>query len=187
MRGKKGNSLIVIENGQISTYLLDDKLVWEVGRPSKDNLPDIRLHSTTVSRKHGRFQNIDGMWFYLDKKGKNGTVYNGKHVTGGIRGRYKPIPLKDGDVLIFGGGEEALITSKTIWTMFSEHIYDERWRVEDTKGLSRIIFSEGEDNTVLENPQKGTIIEKDNGIAIYMGDITYLSGDITVKDGAGDR
>lgn len=183
MRGKKGNSLIVIENGQLSTYMLDDKLVWEVGRPSKDNLPDIRLYSATISRHHGRFQNIDGMWFYLDKKGKNGTVYNGKHITVGIRGRFKPIPMKDKDVLIFGGGEEPLISIKTVWAMFSEHIYDERWRVEDTKGLSKIQFSEDDDITVLDHPQKGTIIEKDNGIAIYMGDITYLSGDITVSSG----
>ena len=64
MNGKKsrnGNQLIVIENGQLSTYTLDDRLVWEVGRASKDNLPDIRLHSETVSRKHGKFQNIDGI------------------------------------------------------------------------------------------------------------------------------
>ena len=70
MLGKKGNSLIVIENGKLTDYRLDDKLVWEVGRPSRDNNPDIILHSVTVSRQHGKFQNIDGMWFYLDKKGK---------------------------------------------------------------------------------------------------------------------
>ncbi|MDD6657104.1 MAG: FHA domain-containing protein [Lachnospiraceae bacterium] len=180
MLGKKGNSLIVIENGQLTSYQLDDKLVWEVGRPSKDNNPDIKLHSTTVSRQHGRFQNLDGMWFYLDKKGKNGTVYNGKHVTPGIRGRVKPITLKNGDILIFGGGEEAIINSKTIWTMFSERRFDERWRVEDTKGLNRLSFTDGNQSTVLAEPVKGTVIEKEEGIAIYMGDITYLIGNIAV-------
>ena len=180
MLGKKGNSLVVIENGQLTSYSLDDKVTWEVGRPSKENIPDIKLHSTTVSRQHGRFQNIDGMWFYVDKKGKNGTDYNGKHVTPGIRGRVKPITLNNGDVLIFGGGEGAVINSKTIWAMFSERRFDERWRVEDTKGLSRLSFTDGNQSTVLANPVKGTIIEKEDGIAIYMGDITYLVGDIAV-------
>lgn len=180
MLGKKGNSLIVIENGQLTTYALDDKLVWEVGRPSKDNIPDIKLHSMTASRHHGRFQLLDGIWFYMDKNGKNGTVYNGKHVTTGIRGRVKPITLKDMDVLIFGGGEEAVINRKTIWAMFSERLFVDRWRVVVTKGYSKLSFSDGTTNTVIENPVKGTVVEKEDGVAIYMGDITYLVGDMTV-------
>ena len=39
MKYRKNNNLIVIENGQISTYLLDDKLQWTVGRISKENHP----------------------------------------------------------------------------------------------------------------------------------------------------
>lgn len=181
MSKKKENVLIVIENGQLSTYALDDKLIWEIGRPSKDNLPDIQLHSTTVSRHHGRIQNQDGVWFYLDKKGKNGTVYNGKHITTGIRGRIKPISLQDGDVLIFGGGDQAVINYKTIWTMFSEETYDERWRIEDTKAWTTLIFSDGHTETRLETPQKGMVIKQENGMAIYMGDITYLAGEIAVN------
>lgn len=180
MIGKKSNNLVVIENGQLSSYFLDDRLSWEVGRESKDNLPDIRLHSTTVSRQHGRFQNIDGIWFYLDKMGKNGTVYNGRHITPGLGGRVKPILMKDGDILIFGGGEEPVINCKTIWAMFSERLIDERWRVEDTKGLRKLSFTDGNRSTIYNEPVKGTVVEKDNGIAIYMGDITYLAGDIRV-------
>lgn len=180
MLGKKGNSLVVIENGQLTTYSLDDRVTWEVGRPSKESMPDIKLHSTTVSRQHGHFQNMDGIWFYVDRMGKNGTVYNGKHVTPGLRGRVKPITMNNGDILIFGGGENPVINSKTIWAMFSERKFDERWRVEDTKGLSRLSFTDGNQSTVYEEPVKGTVVEKENGIAIYMGDITYLVGDIAV-------
>ena len=180
MHSKKGNSLVVIENGQLTSYSLDDKLLWEVGRPSKENIPDIKLHSSTVSRKHGRLQNKDGIWFYVDRLGKNGTVYNEKHITSGISGKIKPIMMKDGDVLIFGGGEEAVINSKTVWAMFSESSFDENWRVEDTKGISKLEFTDGKASTIYEEPAKGTIIKKDSGIAIYMGDITYLVGDIAV-------
>ncbi|SCY38552.1 FHA domain-containing protein [Lachnospiraceae bacterium XBB2008] len=180
MTCKKGNSLIVIENGQLNTYCLDDRLVWEVGRPSGDNMPDIRLFSSTISRRHGRFQNMDGVWFYVDRLGKNGTLYNGKHINPGIRGRAKPVILKDKDVLIFGGGDDAAVNSRTVWTMFSEKQFEEKWRIEDTKGLKHIIFTDGADPTELNEPAKGTIIEKECGMGIYMGDITYLAGRIDV-------
>lgn len=174
------NKLIVIENGKINVYSLDDKLMWKLGRPTKDNQPDIRLYSTTVSRDHGIYQNMDGIWFYVDKNGKNGTVYNKKHIDAGINGRIKPIMLKDGDVFIFGGGEKEVISSKTIWAAFFTKGCDENWRISDTKGLEKIIFTDGIKSTIYEKPSKGTIVRHDNGTAIYMGDITYLSGDISV-------
>ncbi len=180
MRGKDKNNLIVIENGCISSYSLDDRLVWELGRSSRDSKPDIRLHSATVSRRHGKFQNMDGIWFYIDYRGKNGTVYNDKHITAGLNGRVKPIMLKDGDVFVFGGGEEAVISCKTIWAMYSRKDFAGRWRVEDTKGLSKVCFTDGVDTTIMQNPAKVTIVEKSDGMAIYMGNITYLYGDISV-------
>lgn len=64
------NHLIVIENGKLQNYPLDNKLLWEIGRPSKENHPDIRMYSATVSRKHGKFVNRDGCWFYVDGYGK---------------------------------------------------------------------------------------------------------------------
>ena len=179
MHGKK-NNLIVIENGQISTYCLDDKLVWELGRPSKDNLPDIRLHSATVSRRHGKFQNMDGIWFYVDYKGKNGTVYNDKHITAGLNGRIKPIILKDRDVFVFGGGEKAIVSCKTIWAMFSQNDFIDDWKTEDAKGLSKISFLNGEERMTFVTPVKGTVFESETGMAIYMGSITYLIGNIMI-------
>lgn len=181
MNGKNGNNLIMIENGQLRCFSLDDKQEWKVGRPTPENMPDIPLHSTTVSRKHGKFQNVDGIWFYLDLKGKNGTVYNEKHITAGKNGRVKPVMIKDGDVFIFGGGEEAVINSKTIWAFYTTRPVDERWRVEDTRGMTEFAFCDGSQVTKVEKPAKGTVIERDFGIAIYMGDITYLSGNIRLK------
>ncbi|MDD6400398.1 MAG: FHA domain-containing protein [Lachnospiraceae bacterium] len=182
MNGRIMNNLIVIENGMLSTYQLDDKNVWEVGRTCKDNVPDIKFHSSTVSRKHGRFQNMDGVWFYIDGNGKNGTVYNDKKIKRGIRGRVKPIALNDGDVFVFGGGEEAIINSKTIWAMFSKYSYGDEWRVADTKGMSKLTLFDGNNANVFINPAKGMIVKLDSGIAIYMGDITYLSGKLTIMD-----
>ena len=33
----------------------------------------------------------------------------------------------------------------------------------------------------MDSPKKGTVLEKENGIAIYMGDFTYLLGNIEVS------
>ena len=181
MNGKKNNNLIVIENGQINTYLLDDKLQWNVGRPSKENKPDIKLHSSTVSRKHGSFRNVDGIWFYVDGNSKNGTVYNKKRIKSGLNGRVKPVMLSDGDILVFGGGDEEVINSATIWTMFSNRDFDELWRVADTKGYEEVTFIEGAKEIRYRKPDRGLVVTMENGIAIYMGDITYLSGNVEIS------
>lgn len=177
----QGNSLVVIENGQLNIYCLDDKVKWEVGRPSNENIPDIKLHSTTVSRQHGCFKNTNGYWYYIDGLGKNGTVYKGKRIMPGLSGKAKPIGLNNGDVLIFGGGEEPVINSKTVWVLFVEKALEEKWRVEETKYLKRVIFTDGERTEEYVSPAKGTVVELENGIAIYMGNITYLIGNIWLK------
>lgn len=181
MRGRRGNNLIVIENGQMSQYTLDDKIVWEIGRQSKNNFPDINLHSTTVSRRHGKFQNMDGVWFYVDYNGKNGTVYNRTHIEPGLNGRVKPVILSDGDILVFGGGTQSIVTCKTIWAMFLDREFDEEWQTVDTKGMLKIKFVDGSNETILDCPEKGTVIEKENGMAIYMGDISFVIGNMTIQ------
>ena len=181
MKYRKNNNLIVIENGQIKTYLLDDKLQWTVGRPSAENIPDIKLYSLTASRKHGKFQNMDGIWFYVDANGKNGTVYNKKRIKLNKNGKIKPIMLEDGDILVFGGGDEEIINSKTIWAMFTEKAIDEFWKVNDTKGYKGIVFYSGNKEVKYHKPDKGLVVSMENGIAIYMGDITYVSGNIEVS------
>ncbi|MBR4342921.1 MAG: FHA domain-containing protein [Lachnospiraceae bacterium] len=181
MSGKRENNLILIENGHIWTEKLDARLVWSIGRVNSNDMPDIKLHTQTVSRQHGSFRNTDGIWFYCDKNGKNGTVLNGKHISPGIRGRVKPQSLKDGDILIFGGPEEEVINSKVVWAMFSEYYYDD-WRVEDTRNIKRLCFCDNKGNTKIDGISKGARIRMDDGIAIYMGDITYLAGDISVKE-----
>lgn len=172
------NNLITIENGQLKTYILDDKLLWEVGRPSKGNNPDIKLCSATVSRKHGAFKNMDGVWFYLDYNGKNGTIYNNKQIKAGLNGRIRPIILNNRDVFIFGAKEEAAKSCKPAWAVFLTNIYDLKWRVEDTKGMKKLGVQDKDIFTQIESPAKGTIVETDSGMAIYMGDLTYLVGNV---------
>lgn len=175
------NHLIVIENGQLENYPLDNKLLWEIGRPSKENYPDIRMYSLTVSRKHGKFINRDGCWFYVDGYGKNGTVYNGKHIETGRSGRVKPILLSSGDTFFFGGGQEAVFNSRTIWARFSTDNYSDMVQVADTMGEEQFVFLDGDKEIRLEHPEKGTVVEGEHGMGIYMGDLTYLIGDMRLQ------
>lgn len=170
--GKRANNFIVIEHERLTVYPLDDKNVWEIGRVSKENHPDIILHAATVSRRHGRFQNVDGVWFYLDYNGKNGTVYNQRHITSGLSGRVKPVALKDGDVFVFGAA---------VWGLYITRDFEESWRIADSSEYAQIqLMTEG-GITILNRQDKGAVIEKDKGIAIYMGDFTYLIGDVEMK------
>ena len=177
------NQLIVIENGQLDAICLDTRSCWELGRGSSEFRPDIRLHSPTVSRKHGKFQNMDGCWFYTDYAVKNRTVCNNRHLRRGLGGKTKPVMLKDGDVFIFGCGEEPVINEKTIWALYSSHCSGGSWRVADTRGAKYLIFTNGQQTMTLESPQKGTVIPQVGGMGIYMGDLTYLWGNTTLEIG----
>lgn len=170
------NQLIVIENGQLDAICLDDRTSWEIGRGSREFRPDIRLHSPTVSRKHGKFQNMDGCWFYTDYNVKNTTVYNNRHIRKGLGGKSKPVMLRDGDVFVFGCGETPEINEKTIWALYSSRNCEGAWRAADTRGVHHLTFSDGKQTMQLECPPKGTVITQPAGMGIYMGDITYLLG-----------
>ena len=181
MNSRSGNSLIVIEGGQLETYILDDKNTWKIGRASKDSDPDIVLKMATVSRKHGRIENKGGVWFYIDEFGKNGTVYNKKHISKGKSGRIKPVLLENGDILVFGGGENEVVNFKTVWATYISREFIENWRTVDTKGSNTFEVVSSEGMVKLEQPKKGTVIDKKSGMVIYMGDLTYLVGDIEIK------
>lgn len=180
MKCRNENNLVLIENGQIVSYTLDDRTEWEIGRPSKDNVPDIKLHTATVSRKHGRFKNIMGFWYYTDYCGKNGTFLNHQHLGKGLGGKLRAIDLNDGDTFVFGSNQEEVINCKTVLGVFLTTSYEDGWRTIDTKGCELLRFESGGCETQLLNPLKGSVIRKDKGIAIYMGERTYTSGDMQV-------
>ena len=93
-------------------------------------------------------------------------------------GRIRPVMLEDGDVFVFGGGKEEVINYKTIFGLYITKEFDENWRVVDSKGYTQIKFVNSDKVTILNKPEKGTVIKKEDGIAIYMGDLTYLIGEM---------
>ena len=114
----KGNFLIVIENNTVKHYVLDDRLLWHIGRENPGDVSGICVHGKRVSRCHGRLQNMDGVWFYLDDGGNNGTTINGKCVSEGA-GHVNPVLLNDGDEFVFGRGPEGVRNEETVWAKYT--------------------------------------------------------------------
>ena len=110
------NSVLLVTEGDARRiYNLNEKKEWERGRPHENNRPDIELSDRSVSRRQGRLQNIDGVWFYLDNNKGNGSIHNGKRIDAGLKGRIRPILLEDGDILEFGcrkNGEDVVTVAK---------------------------------------------------------------------------
>ena len=90
--------LVIISTGQ--TFILTGaKMI--VGRedPKREVHPDIQINDPTMTlgRVHARFLNGKGTWMIEDQNSRNKTRLNGK-----ILHPYEAMPLKDGDVLLFG-------------------------------------------------------------------------------------
>jgi phage pi2 protein 07 len=86
--------------------------------------------------------------------------------------------LNNGDVFVFGGGNTEVINSKTAWGLFLERRYDGEWSTMDSAGYKKLHFRSGNNERVLLEPEKGKVIDMEGGIAIYMGNLTYMSGDM---------
>lgn len=134
--GRMENNLIVIENGQLNIYLLDNQVVWEVGRMSKEHTPDIPMHATTISRRHGRFQNMDGIWFTWMKTRRMVRSAIGRNYLPGCMGASSPVMVSPGDVFVFGGGEDAVVSPATVWAFFRTRYYDAPWRAMDSRAAA---------------------------------------------------
>ena len=173
------NTLIVIQNGQLKEYCLDDKPVWTVGRPTPENTPDIKLLSKTVSRKHGTFKASNGIWFYSDEYSTNGTKYNGKKMKLNSFKRKIPVILNDGDVFIFGSPRKDF--SDLTWALYSRLAFTDSWQVIYSKGYSALEFSLADEKIMFDKPEIGTHMKNNGGIAIYMGDKTFVTGNIKVS------
>ncbi len=171
---------IVIENGIYTEYRLDNRIEWEVGRAAGQIRPDIVMHPRTVSREQGKLRNVDGIWFYLQHRKTNVTFRNGEQITEGVGGMVKPQVLEHGDVMIFGAGSEPVINSKTVWTLFLERRPEGAYREEYIGDLQKICVKSGTEQHVYGRPAPGNVIETEQGLAICMGEMAYLLGDISV-------
>ena len=57
--------LVILENDQLCTRVLEGQQEWKIGRydPDLPNSPDVKLTSRFVARQQGSLHEIDGQWF----------------------------------------------------------------------------------------------------------------------------
>jgi len=94
----KPATLLILERGkpvQIITLNGDMRL----GREDSETHSDITLRSSIVSRNHGDFSYVDGVYYYKDNNSLNGTFLNGKKMEPYNERGTRSIALHDGDVL----------------------------------------------------------------------------------------
>lgn len=174
--GMMYNTLIVIDNYEMKEIHLDDRKSWTIGRNTENNAADIPIKSHRVSRKHGKFICESGIWFYYDTNSMNGTIYNGNKILPGLGGRINPVMLSDGDYLVYGGGDKAVVDLSIAWAFFFSQMKETKWRKKETYLLSKIKLTDGEKTYALDYSERGKVIRNDNGIAIYMGAVTFMTG-----------
>lgn len=92
-------NLIVLENGAVRSFPLDGKSSWTIGRKNPESESDIELESKIVSRKHGRIQNVDGVWYYIECGSLNGTYFNGEKIKANENNEFDAVKLSSGDIL----------------------------------------------------------------------------------------
>ena len=180
MKNALVNKLILVGKNGIESYVLDYKEKWEIGRPSRNNKPDIALYSPVISRKQGYFQNVNGVWFYVDYDSKNGTIYNGQKVEKGFNGNRKPKLIDDGDTFIFGGGDGKKLSDKNIFGLYVTNDLGDNWEIIDVSKYSKIKFEMKEGINVIKKTDDIFFLKRDSAIAIDIGDIVYKIGDIEV-------
>ncbi len=94
----KPATLLILENGKpLRVITLQGDM--RIGRDDPDVYSDIKLQSPIVSRGHGDFSYVDGMYYYKDNNSLNGTYYNGKKLEPFNNRGTKSVALHDGDVL----------------------------------------------------------------------------------------
>lgn len=175
----KESYFVVIQGGHIESYALNDRAEWRIGRPTAENHPEIPLLVPTISRQHGVLK-YDNGWRYRDGGGKNGTLYNERPLEK-RHGRMKSFEIKDNDKFLFGSAGERVINSNTVFALYTECAAAGCWKSEDTAGYRRIVLNNGVRQYRFDRPTKGTVLTVGNEIAIYMGDITFLTGNLTVS------
>jgi ABC-type multidrug transport system ATPase subunit/pSer/pThr/pTyr-binding forkhead associated (FHA) protein len=105
---QKQPRLVIRLSGQPPRELLLDRPVFTIGRKPEN---DVVLPFQYISGYHGRLEQREGVWHYVDLDSTNGTFVNGRRVPS--------VALRDGDILRIGDpqGNSVSLTFHAVGTM----------------------------------------------------------------------
>jgi len=95
----KTPKLFIYAQSQVEEVLLSNNMI--LGRKSRSTNPDIDVKIMSVSRFHGEFTLVNGVYYYEDKGSTNGSIHNGIRMKA-----LQPEALRDGDVIKIHGEED---------------------------------------------------------------------------------
>ena len=124
----KPATLIILERGEpIKLIKLNGDM--RLGREDSALYSDITLKSPIVSRNHGDFSYVDGIYYYKDNNSLNGTFLNGQKMEPFNERGTKSVALQDGDVLRIDRSTLNDPHSSAVEMIFSIAISpDEKWQ-----------------------------------------------------------
>lgn len=134
-----GNSLVIMEDMQITNINLDGKEAWTAGRAATGNTVDIPLRSVIASRSHGIFKKFGSEWYYIDDpQNKNGTFYNGRKIPRPNPGTKSRVKLRNGDVLRIDNDDLSQPDQRGIWMLYTTDYVGGQWQYFSLEGREEV-------------------------------------------------
>lgn len=140
-------NLVVLEDGAVRSYPLNENQIWKIGRKNPESENDIELESKIVSRKHGQIQSVDGEWYYIDNGSLNGTYYNGSKIKANDHGEFDAVKLSNGDILRIDSDSLDYPEERGVFFLFTTEGIGNQWKTV-TLNKKEISFGRNEENDI---------------------------------------
>lgn len=179
VKSNSGAKLVIMEGNNISTFPLDSRSEWRLGRSSgaaEDGL--IGLHSPIVSKYHAQLRKSSGSWYYIDNPGNtNGTMYNGKKIYS-PQGAPVNVRLFEGDVLRIDN-HSSHSNANAVLMMFTTASLENHWSRLAIHGKQSVVIGRSHNCDIVMNlpylSAKHAQITVQNG-AYYLSDCGSKAG-----------
>ena len=131
-------TLLILERGKpVRIIKLNGDM--RLGREAPETYSDITLRSSIVSRNHGDFSYVEGVYYYKDNNSLNGTFLNGKKMEPYNERGTRSIALHDGDVLRIDRQTLNNPHSEAVEMIFSTiFVPDDKWSQYPLRGKSEV-------------------------------------------------
>lgn len=134
-----GTTLVILEDGKISSIAMDSAESWTVGRAAVGNSVSIPLKSPIASRKHGMFLRLGDGWYFVDEPDNlNGTYYNGHKIPRAAPGVKSRVRLRNGDVLRIDNEDLHRPDSRGVWMMYTTDAIGGTWQYFSLEGRTEV-------------------------------------------------
>lgn len=149
VRPSCGANLVLMDGDCVSVFPLEDRTEWLIGR-AVSPVPQgfIPLHSSIVSRSHGKLGKINGSWYYWNNPANtNGTLVSGRFLTSADSA---PVRLYDGDVLQIDQRNASQSVRNSVLMLFTTASVNGQWERFSLQGKSAVTIGRSTDCDIVQ-------------------------------------